>query len=296
MPIIFCFTDRRYKTVQTLSTVSIILFIAAHAHGMGVKECLQAAKTPLENSYCAILKAGEGDNLPNFYDFRRNNESTQRLFLRGPAAKANIELPQTSANTNTNKKPVRPTLPSTPPPRVNTQLPKKHNDYAPPVRERSSGDGDLSQCRIQKNRILCNAQQYFLAINVPLKRISATALSDQNRLIFRAKSAQESLIEYLSDMYPYYIEKMLQLGLGDSTLSFTKFHAIHENADNNQAFRERFYEMYELLKKERQTMAIKSRYTNNFPSNIENCMQINTQLIACDNVAQNWVYRKMTMR
>lgn len=265
-----------------------------NAYSIGVKECELEAKTPLEHSYCEILEAGEGGKLPNFFEFRRNTESMQRLFLRGPAAKADITLPKAS-NGKVSTPPRAASTPSAmPAPEPPTTATDSYRASIP--RANAKQNNSIGQCHLQKTRILCNTQQYFLAINIPVKRINASVFSAKNRLLLRPLSGQETAIEYLSDMYPYYIEKMLLLGLGDSTLSFTKFHAIYEGAQDNQAFRERFAEMYELLKKERQTMAVKSRYLDNYPSSIENCMPISAQLIACDNVAQNWVYRKVEMR
>ncbi len=281
---------KRSAIASMLITSSLFI---SNAYSIEVKVCELEAKAPLELSYCEILKAGHGGSLPNFYEFRRNPESTQRLLLRGSASKAGITLPGTSG------KQARTTIITTPPPKAE-QNPKQapppaaYRDALP--RENVKQNTSIHQCQIQENRILCNTQQYFLAINVPVKRIKASVLSAQNRLLFRPQTAQETAIEYLSDMYPLYIEKMLLLGLGDSTLSFTKFHAIYEGAKDNNAFRERFTEMYELLKKERQSMAVKSRYLNNYPTNIGSCMPISAQLIACDNVAQNWIYRKVEMR
>jgi hypothetical protein len=50
-------------------------------------------------------------------------------------------------------------------------------------------------------------------------------------------------------------------------------------------------QMYELLKKEKQTNAVKSRYNNLFPDSLEQCMELSQKIIVCDNIKQNWIYK-----
>ncbi len=284
-----------FATTFSISTTSVAI---------SVKQCDQEAATALEKTYCAVLKKGQP--LPEFFSFRRNPSHMQRLLLKSAAERAGVELPTKETKRNSFAESLRPEITqenSAKNEARSSQTPKAHegtqkdtarrdSELASPREEHSQRN--LDHCSIASEQIACGRQRYFLAINVPIKHLSQKALSANNRLFFREKSQNETLLQYLSHLYPEYIQKMLYIGLGDSTVSFTKFHAIYESSlAQNENFVERFKEMYELLKKERQTMATKQRYRDNYPKNINSCMQLTGTLITCDNVEQNWVYKKV---
>ncbi|MFL0805609.1 MAG: hypothetical protein K6L81_17985 [Agarilytica sp.] len=287
-------------TTLSISTTSIAI---------SVKQCDVEAATALEETYCAVLKKGHGQSLPDFFSFRRNPNHMQRLILKSAASRAGVELPAKETRANSFAESLRPEITSDNKGGKTevAQRSAKQSNSAEDKRQGLSPSADtlaptkekylkesLDNCSIAKEQIACGHQRYFLAINVPIKHLNKNALSADNRLLFRTKSQNETLLQYLSHLYPEYIQKMLHIGLGDSTVSFTKFHAIYESSlAQNENFVDRFEEMYELLKKERQTMATKQRYRENYPDNINNCMQLTSGLITCDNVEQNWVYKKV---
>ncbi len=287
-------------TITALSTSTTTVAIS-------VKQCDAEAATALEKSYCAILKKGHGKSLPGFFSFRRNPNPMQRLMLKSAASRAGVELPSKEARPNSFSESLRPEIASEhkstqkhaqPPQQQNTIGRRQNNSelnvskLQTPKRNHSHKISD--NCYIAKEQIYCGSHRYFLAINIPIQHLNKNALGIGNRLLFRAKSQKETLLQYLSHLYPEYIQKMLYIGLGDSTVSFTKFHAIYESSfAQNENFAQRFEEMYELLKKERKTMATRQRYRDNYPEGINNCMQLTGTLITCDNVEQNWVYKKV---
>ncbi|MFL0802042.1 MAG: hypothetical protein K6L80_16470 [Agarilytica sp.] len=277
------------------------LGISTTSLAISVKQCDVEAATALEKTYCEVLKKGQGQRLPDFFSFRRNPSHMQRLILKKAALRAGIELPAKEASVNSFAESLRP--------EINQASENVRNNIQPPKQSKGKQDGDLrsvqkteeqysskrlDHCSVAKDQIACGSQRYFLAINIPINHLNQKALGADNRLRFRTKSKNETLIQYLSHLYPIYIQKMLYIGLGDSTVSFTKFHALYESAlAQNENFAARFEKMYELLKKERQTMATKQRYRANHPEHISNCMQLTKTLITCDNIEQNWVYKKV---
>ncbi|WP_086930145.1 hypothetical protein [Agarilytica rhodophyticola] len=272
-----------------------ILCTVQNVQGITAKQCFDSAKTDLEKVYCQLVEKGKGQSLPAFNEFRRNPATTQNLLLRGPAKRAGITLPKVSkrnASRSVSKKRT---------PVTSRKAEAKTYKQQPSSKARSANSKRVDHgramqgCEIHGDRLICGQDIYYMAINIPANRLPNNALTNSNRLQFPEKPQEQEALQYLSSLYPRYIEKMLTIGLGDSTISFTKFHAIYKTSMAQQnSFTERFGKMYELLKKERKSQAIKQRYRNNFPQSIEQCMQLSKNLVACDNVEQNWVYQRLT--
>ncbi len=276
----------------------VILILASNSYGISYKDCVLEAKAPLEKSYCEILKKNPSITLPPFHSFRRNPENTQRLLLTSPARKSGVTLPEDNGTSNSEfKANTKPNFTNSGASASTPTLSPKKTPSA--TKKNQTADENktlhqLSSCSLTEDKISCPQGNYFLAINIPLRRLDGRVLSDQNMFVFRPKYENETQLQYLSNIYPYYLDKMLLIGLGDSTMSFTKFNAIYNDAEKqNENFRERFSQMYEMLKKERQSMATKKRYRENFPESMAQCMRVSDEIISCDNVEQNWVYRKL---
>lgn len=287
-------TSNKQKTL--IRILALLCFpLSYYSSGLSVKACFDQAKNDTENLYCEILSRGKGQGLPNFNEFRRNPANTQRLLLTAPARQLGLPLPEirsarsVSATATSKKEPE-----TVAPPIPDTRSREGGTEYGQDAQKNSSIDSQLTDCRVEKDRIACSDALYYLTVNVPLSRLNPEALAESNRLRFSEKASDQTDQRYLSALYPYYIEKMLLLGLGDSTMSFTKFNALYQQSKNEGNFTARFGTMYDLLKQERQSMAIKQRYRNNYPQDIGECMSLNDRLIACDNVEQNWVYQRLT--
>ncbi len=277
------------KTIKSL--ISVFVLLAA----VPVLACIDPPETELEEIYCKIKAKGKGDTLPDFQAFRRNPPSTQALLLRRPAKKLGITLPDTNANAKSAhaSKPVIESQAMFEPP-VTADTKREE----PKPRETASTPAfSLQQmCQLQKETITCGSNIYELQINLANRLLPESALSKSNILRLPARESAEYLSmsnhEYLSYAYPIYIEKMVDIGLADATMSFTKFALTYRDIDSKGgSFSKRFAEMYELLKKERQTNAVKSRYNNLYPESLALCMSLNSTFIVCDNVKQNWIYK-----
>jgi len=250
------------------------------------KQCHYQARTPLEHSYCDIKARGQGATLPSIMEFRSNPAPIQRLLLTTPARKAGITLP-----------PKEKSAPTVSPPTKAPEVVTKNTDQATSVRTNKPARSEtpLGACSLAEALITCNRIRYVLKTNQPNNQLDRQALSDSNKLILEHRKAPRysnaTDLLYLSESYAIYIEKMLSIGLGDSTMSFTRFAALYQDAtEQGKDFASRLAEMFELLKAEKRTKAIKPRYSDNFPKTIEHCMRATSKIIVCDNVSQNWVY------
>ena len=282
-----CFFHATHEAIEKPNCLSHPLLLVLLCWLTPVWSCNFTPKTELEKVYCEVQDRGEGGGLPDIFEFRKNPPKTQALLLRKPAATLGIKLPQS-------KSPVRnvPSEPLTPPIK-----PEKNLAVLTPPRLPVAQSNGLASCQLNNSQIQCGYAHFVLLTNQQISQLEKSALSEFNKLIIPAKSSalyrDYSVQSYLSDVYPTYLEKMIKIGLGDTTMSFTKFVATYQDiVAQGEDFSARFNKMYELLKTERKSNAIKARYNNNFPDNISQCMQVTSLLIACDNVSQNWLYQK----
>lgn len=263
--------------------------------------CVETPGTELEKIYCQIKAKGKGQNLPDFQAFRRNPPSTQALLLKQPARKLGIDLPDTSST-------ARSALASTPviesqqivpvseEVSVKTPAEDKTSILNRNIQSNSASRQLQQQCKLNNDLILCGSSQYELQTNLTNRHLSSQTFSSDNKLLLPSRQgsafASASDHYYLSQTYIFYIEKMVDLGLADATMSFTKYAATYDDITRRGGnFEQRFAQMYELLKKEKQTNAVKSRYNNLFPQSLEQCMELSQKIIVCDNIKQNWIYQ-----
>ncbi|MGI1679762.1 MAG: hypothetical protein K6L75_13560 [Cellvibrionaceae bacterium] len=259
-------------------------------------DCTLQAKTELEKLFCKIQVSSEARTLPSFSDFRKNSSKVQAALLKAPARRLNLPMPKI-ANT------------------------KKKNEFKTSAFSRSAGDslaparklrpdssanrenrsirtsGDLVGCDLLSEAIECGARIYKLSSNTSNKNLRSGALSEENKMLMKSFQGDRKNINavknYLYDAYLQYIEKMLDIGLGASTMSFTKFYyTFYDLQDKNQDFSSRFEKMFGFLKKDKSSMTIKSRYTDSKPDAISQCAALSHEIIVCDQKEINWVFVK----
>ena len=76
------------------------LFIALVVTGLGFNAqlaradrwCFAHAESYYEQVFCQVKAAGKGRDLPQFYEFKKNNETTQALLLKRVAQQIGITL------------------------------------------------------------------------------------------------------------------------------------------------------------------------------------------------------------
>lgn len=246
--------------------------------------CLTSAQTDLERAYCEVVERGGGAGLPSMVDFKRNDPNVQALLLRQPAKRVGLVLPKVSA---------KPKPESIPEPKPKTAAPTRQ-----PTKTSSSEPSiaqGLADCQLKRELIQCPNAAYKLAGNRTLASLDDGVLEPGNRLGIApfggSRSDDEAVRSYLSTAYDQYIPKMLAIGLGANTMSFTAFHnAFHTLENGGVDFSKRMEQTYKLLKQDRKTLGVKTRYHDKLPENLAQCVAIDRNIIVCDNVGTNWVF------
>lgn len=270
------------------SLLAALVLATASGVAVGEEACSASATTDLERLYCDVVAQGGGQGLPSQADFRRNQPQVQALLLRRPAKRLGLSVPAVTAEPAQSKP--APALPASPKP------PKPEPERADLQPTRLD---QLASCALKGERIVCPDRQFKLALNQPNRALAPGVLEDENRLGLRPfqgdRSDEQQVRAYLSSAYDRYIPKMLAIGLGANTMSFTAFHnAFHTLEDGGVDFAERMERTYQLLKQDKLNLAVQARYHDRLPENLALCEVINPDIIVCDNVATNWVFVSRT--
>jgi len=249
-------------------------------------------------SYCQLR--AKGASLPSLDDFRRNSPQIQYLLLKTPAKRFRVEL----------FKPERTRQKVSPLPRENApqQSAAQVND---PVASRKSTEWVRQRpaaypsaieseqlavgCELTGRLIDCVGGQYTLVDNLMNSELPAGVLGEMNRLELSADATE--LVDFssdgqrMSDRYRRYIEKMLLIGLGAVTMSYSQFYYTWQLSEKrHQDPSARFKKMYDYLKRDKQMMAVKRRFNEELPSDMGQCMRLSDVLLVCDEGRRNWVY------
>lgn len=288
---------RRWLIMMSVSAIPAI--------GIADSDCLSVAKTELENIYCRVAATPEAGKLPSFSDFRRNTVQVQALLLKRPAERLGIQLPKSASRA----RPQQVARVESPPPQAAAPKPARSSSPkgAAKVIETATSNvphatvnhgekrNALAGCRLANADIFCPGGGYRLEDNRQNHQLADGALSEGNILdlpSFRGSPSDKSAVNnYLADSYEHYINKMLLIGLGGSTMTYTKFHyTFLDLLEKQEDFAARVGETYNYLKKDKASMAIQARYDQQMPSSIDWCTQLNDNIVVCDNGRRNWVY------
>jgi len=245
------------------------------------ERCLSAAGSELERLYCEVVASGGGAGLPSQPDFNRNEPQVQALLLRRPAGRLGLDVPEPGSPGETGSAPELSEAESEP-------------DHAGPE-ESQPQSWLLADCNLEGQRIACPRRRYDLVSNQPNSQLAGGALKEDNRLGLRPfegnRDDEEAVRRYLSNAYDRYIPKMVDIGLGANTMSFTAFHnAFHTMEDGGVDFAQRMEQTFTLLKQDKKNLAVKARYHDELPQDLSLCTVINPDIVVCDNVGTNWVY------
>ena len=283
-------SDMRRRIGLFAPTLTLLLGIGVSASQLALATddaCMKAAKTELEKLYCTVVSEGQGAGLPSPTDFKRNDPSVQALLLRRPARRLGLEMPDVSA-TAAAPEPVSPNASGSlrePTPAEPEEIPETHSR--------------LANCRLEGQTITCPQGRFDLVANQPNRELVEGVLEPGNRLGLKAfagnREDEEAVRRYLSDAYDRYIPKMVGIGLGANTISFTAFYnAFHTMEDAGVDFARRMEQTFTLLKQDKKTLGVKARYHDDLPQDLSWCGIINADIVVCDNVGTNWVYLRPT--
>ena len=234
--------------------------------------CFELAETYYENKYCEVKQKSPGATLPAFGDFRKNAPRMQAMLLKRKAEAAGIDLQMPGA--------------------AKKKLPLKKS-----LLDTSVSSPVVHSCELKQALITCSDGQFVLTGNKRNSNISRTALQSSNRLTLNNYDGdlndRQEVIAFLTVQYTRYLEKMLTLGLGGVTMSFTKFHTLFWEIENKGAdFSKRFETMYEYLKKDKSAIGVSERASSIAGITIDACARLTSNMFTCDNNTTNSIYLK----
>ena len=277
-----------------------------------------------EATYCEIIAKGRPHKMPSLGEFRRNDDVIQRLFLKRAIRGLKITLPASKTEKGQHSS-VRASTTRTPPAvviqkktsqlhknssaRLNTK--KNHqrsSERANPVaivsslKDSSSKVVDVfdlvDRCRLKGRRITCKGDTIFeLVENRASRHIEAQEFAESNKLslpIFSGDIKDTPVVKrYLQKAFRYYLDKMIAVGLGGSTITFNKFEYIFYDAKKrNFDFVTRFEMMFDFLKEEKKNSGgVKAELLEENLA-IDHCGQLDKEIIICSVTARNRVYLK----
>ena len=260
-----------YFTFYVVSAF-FLLFEAAVAQASSTTKysaCFNQAETYYEQIYCEIKAKGQGDSLPSFIDFKKNNEQMQALLLKRKAEALNIPF------TMQKKKSVV----------------SKENKKVDETTEKAY----TINCEYLERTIKCSDAVFSIVGNKSNSALQRAALSSENKLGLYAftgnRNDKNQVMDYLSKSYTRYIEKMLEIGLAGATMSFTKFYHIFQDlSDQGVNFHQRFETMYAYLKDDKRSLAVAEDVNAIQGLTIAHCSRLKNDLFTCDNGTINRVY------
>ena len=260
-----------------LSLVCVLFAFEARA---SQTSCFAYAETYYEQVYCEIKQKSPSTVLPAFFDFKKNDARMQAMLLKRKAEALGIAF-NMPASKSKKVKSVK---------RAEARPERPHN-------QQISAPQSRAECQFSVTYIDCSDGQFSLIGNKANNKIARTALQNQNRLKlnnYRADRAdQQQLNLFLTQQYIHYLEKMVEIGLGGATMSFTKFYALFEDiSDKGADFSARFETMYEFLKKDKANMSVNERAVSIAGLNINDCAQLTSSMFVCDNRRRNSIYLK----
>lgn len=249
------------------------LFIALVLTGLGFNSqlvradrwCFAHAESYYEQVFCQVEAAGKARDLPPFYEFKKNNETTQALLLKRIAQQIGITL----------KMPGK----------------QKVEKRIVPVRAKAQ---DGARCIRDKNHIRCGHTTYRLVGNRANSELAPGALAAGNRMDLPVYGGSvtdiNAIAEYLLVSYQHYLNKMIAIGLGGATLSYGKFAYLFEDLrSKGVSFSGRFETMYRYLKKDKKTLSAPSRSLAPDELTIKDCDRLGN-LMVCRLGRINWLF------
>ena len=188
----------RFTSLCLFTCVSLTVFAAQ-------TNCWEFAETYYENKYCEVRQKLPAAVLPEFGDFKKNAPRMQAMLLKRKAEAAGIDLKMPGSAKQTTS-------------------PKKTSNNT------HSSIPAASTCKFKQALIECPDGQFLLMGNKRNGSISKAALQPSNRLTLKNYDGdlndRQNVVAFLTVQYTRYLEKMLELGLGGVTISFTKFHTL----------------------------------------------------------------------
>lgn len=256
--------------------------------------CFLLADNYYEQLYCEVKAKGKGGAMPPFYEFKKNTPLTQALLLKRPASKIGIEVSMPKKFTRSEKTiDVNQWFPASTQQVLAVQTTDQTVRHSKFVRN----NHPLAACEVRSAIIACETEKFQLTGNKSNQYLVAGVLGDGNKLAIESYKPQQhhgdQLYVYLINAYRQYIEKMLQIGLGASTLTYPKFvYLFNDMKINGVDFSHRFETMFGFLKQDKLNIAVSESAPKVEEILLPDCMSINFEVIACPSGSKNYLFIK----
>ena len=260
----------------------LAFFLALSSATSGAREvskCLAYAQTYYEQLYCEVSSAGRSHKLPSFIDFQKNPEITQALLLKphAKALKIAIALPQHTSQKGTEKNRIRQNRSASLASKI-TPTPKDRFDT----------------CSYQSDVIVCGQKRYKQVTNRHNRTLEQGALKKTNglKLPVITLSPEEDGFEYaLTKSYLLYLDKMMGIGLGGVTMTYTKFYYLYlDLLERNVDFNQRFSTMFEFLKKDKRALGVNNKPAVLASLSDKDCSRARASLFICQQGGRNYLF------
>ena len=265
-----------------------LLFAPLDGSAREVSKCLSYAQTYYETLYCEIASSGRRSKLPNFTDFQKNSEITQALLLKphAQALRIPISLPSRSAKMREPQQSV-----SVDEPKV---VEISRDPQTSPKQRLETATNEASQCTYDKSSIHCGGMTFNQVTNKQNNALQRDALSRNNTLTlpFIESSPQDDNFEfYLTEAYLVYLDKMMSIGLGGVTMTYSKFYFLYlDLLRRNVDFNQRFSTMFEFLKKDKHSLGVSSRPAKLSMLSDKQCSRARSSLFICELGGRNYLF------
>ncbi|MGM8225839.1 hypothetical protein ACSV5M_04610 [Cellvibrio sp. ARAG 10.3] len=281
--------DVLQHVVKKMARYSLLGVALLAAQSSAQSFCFASAGSYYEQVYCELQARGEAKTLPPFYQFKRNDATTQALLLKRPAARIGIDLPMPKAAA---KKMTAKAAPQQerklPAPAV--QKPQPGTSPSPAAKTPTS-----SACQLNGNAMRCGDQQFTLMGNRRNQRLAEGVLEAENKMalpVYHGSTSDQAAIDaYLIRAYRQYIEKMHEIGLGGVTMTYGKFYFLFfDLQEKGLDFSQRFETMYGFLKKDKATMGVSETLTPDSQLKAEDCDPLAGHMWVCSRAGRNYLY------
>lgn len=261
------------KTSLPLRTLAAGFIFLFGSHALATQNnCFLDAETYYEQIYCEIIDKDPGSRLPSFIDFKKNAPNMQALLLMRKAKALGIDL----------------------------NMPKKEKARSrpePDTTQQYYRPTNTASCQLKGRQIHCKDELFKQIGNLPNSSLKQDALEEHNRLVlenYRGPSEpSDKLKAHLTEQYIKYLEKMLEIGLGGETMSFTKFYGLFQDMYSKGVdFSKRFETMFQFLKKDKTNIHVRQAIEPLAHIDINNCARLTTVMFTCDNRKRNTIYLK----
>lgn len=246
---------------RIIALIPCLLMLPAFAGG---RSCFTDAETYYEQLYCEVEAEHGSAGLPDFFDFRKNDEVTQALLLKRPAARLGVSVVIPRAKAPPAYVAARPT------PVINAAVP----------------------CDFTGPALSCGASTYTLVGNISNNDLAPGALGpDNNMLMPSSPGAGEGEAAFLLRSYQHYLDKMLAIGLGGVTMSYGKFAYLYTDLNAKGVnFAARFETMYRFLKKDKAELGVNTAQADTSELRAADCAALGQEYVVCSRGGRNYVF------